>query len=151
MILFFNKQFREENGLINDLAKKIKKSKALERKIRENTEIYTLDNMIVSFDILTNTLRVCAKQTGENILDMNCGFMGGSSDAAELQNARFHMFSNLLDVARKTYEDYVKEAQRQSRALQQQQERQARLSKAEAEKAAAEAAIVNARKRIKSL
>ena len=51
MILLLNKQYREENGMINDLAKKIKKSTVLECKILGNTEIYTLDNIIVSFDI----------------------------------------------------------------------------------------------------
>ena len=151
MILFFNKQYREENGLINDLARKIKKSKTLERKTQRNAEVYMLDNATISFDILSHQLIVAERKTGERILDMSCEYAGGFTDADELQNARFHMFSNLLSVARKTYEAKVEEEEKLALATKKIQAEQARLSKAEAEKAAAEAAIVNARKRIKSL
>lgn len=151
MILFFNKQFREESGLINDLAKKIKRSTVLERKTQDNTEIYTLENIIVSFDILNHKLVVVAKNSGEHILDMNCEFVGVYSEADELQNARFHMFSNLLSVVRKTYENNVEKAQKLSMSAEKLRVKQAQLDKAEAEKVAAEAAIVAARKRLKSL
>ena len=154
MILFFNKQFRAENGLINDLAKKIKKSElmGLQRSIHGNTEIYTLGgNINILFDILGNKLIVIAQKTGERILDMNCEYVGGFSDADELQNARFHMFSRLLDVARKTYEVHLEKTKKLSMATMKMMAEEARLDKAKAEKAAAEAAIVEARQRLKSL
>ncbi|MBR3930622.1 MAG: hypothetical protein IKJ62_03515 [Alphaproteobacteria bacterium] len=154
MILFFNKQFRAENGLINDLAKKIRKSElmGLERSIHGNTEIYTLgDNISISFDILGNKLTVAAQKTGEHILDMNCEYVGGRSDAAELQNARFHMFSRLLSVARETYEAHLEKTKRLSKAIMKKQAEEARLDKAKAEKKAAEVAITTARQRLKSL
>ena len=151
MILIFNKQYRQESGLISDLVKKIKKSNVLERQTQGNTEIYTLENIIISFDILASKLTVCEKNTGETILDMDCNYVAGRSDAIVLQNARFDMFSHLLNAARTTCEANVKEAKRQQQALKIQQERQAVLNSAQAKKAAAEAAIATARQRLKSL
>lgn len=151
MILFLNKQFREENALINDLAKKIKKSTVLEFKTQGNTEIYAMANIIVSFDILSKKLVVAEKKTGEHVLDMNCEFVGVFSEAHELQNARFNMFSRLLDVARKTYESNIEKAKKISLATKKIQEKEEQLNKAMAEKAVAEEAIAAARKRLKSL
>ena len=151
MILFFNKQYREENGMINDLAKKIKKSTVLECKILGNTEIYTLDNIIVSFDILSKKLAVVVRNTGERVFDMNCEFAGVGYGVDELQNARFDMFSNLLEVARKTYEAHIENAKKMSMAAKKMQEKKQLLEKVSAEKAAAEAAIVEARKKLKAL
>ena len=151
MILFFNKQYREENGMINDLEKKIKKSTVLECKILGNTEIYTLDNIIVSFDILSKKLAVVVRNTGERVLDMNCGFVGVGYGVDELQNARFDMFSNLLEVARKTYEAHIEKAKKMSMVAKKMQEKKQLLEKVSAEKAVAEEAIVAARKRLKGL
>lgn len=151
MILFFNKQFREENGIINDLAKKIKKSKILECKTQGNTEIYTLDNITVSFDILNHKLVVAEKKTGEHVLDMNCDFVQIFSEADELQNARSHMFSRLLEVARKTYEKNAEKAKRLSTAAEELREKQALFDRTQREEKAVNEAIVAARKRLKSL
>ena len=151
MILFFNKQFREESGLINDLAKKIKKSTVLECKTQGNTEIYTLGNITISFDVFSKKLRVVVQKTGESVLDMNCDFVGGYTDVAKLQNARFDMFSKLLSFARKTYENNVEKAKKLSMAAEELREKQALLDIALGEKAIAEEAIVTARKRLKSL
>ena len=150
MILFFNKQYRAESNLIGDLAKKIKKSKVVEREIRGNTEVYKLDNMAISFDILGSKLTVEEKKTGEAIVDMDCKF-GGIFAGDELQNARSDMFSNLLEVARKTYKAHTEKAERMNQASKKIQEEQAQLSKVETERAVAEAAIVEARKKLKSL
>ena len=150
MILFFNKQYREENGMINDLAKKIKKSTVVEREIRGNTEVYKLDNMAISFDILGSKLTVEEKKTGGAIVDMDCKF-GGNFAGDELQNARFDMFSNLLEVARKTYEAHIEKAKKMSMAAKKMQEKKQLLEKVSAEKAVAEEAIVAARKRLKGL
>ena len=150
MILFFNKQYRAESNLIGDLAKKIKKSKVVEREIRGNTEVYKLDNMVISFDILGSKLTVEEKKTGEAIVDMDCKF-GGNFAGDELQNARFDMFSNLLEVARKTYEAHIEKAKKMSMAAKKMQEKKQLLEKVSAEKAVAEEAIVAARKRLKGL
>ena len=150
MILFFNKQYRAENGMINDLAKKIKKSTVVEREIRGNTEVYKLDNMAISFDILGSKLTVEEKKTGGAIVDMDCKF-GGNFAGDELQNARFDMFSNLLEVARKTYEAHIEKAKKMSMAAKKMQEKKLLLEKVSAEKAVAEEAIVAARKRLKGL
>ena len=151
MILFFNKQFREENGIINDLAKKIKKSKILERKTQGNTEIYTLDNITVSFDILNHKLVVAEKKTGEHVLDMNCDFVQTFSEADELQNARFHMFSRLLEAARKTYEKNAEKAKQLSTAAEELRKKQALFDITQREEKAVKEAIAAARKRLKSL
>lgn len=151
MILFFNKQFREENGIINDLAKKIKKSKILECKTQGNTEIYTLDTITVSFDILNHKLVVAEKKTGEHVLDMNCDFVQTFSEADELQNARSHMFSRLLEAARKTYEKNAEKAKRLSTAAEELREKQALFDRTQREEKAVNEAIVAARKRLKSL
>ncbi len=151
MILFFNKQFRAENSLINDLAKKIKKSKILECKTQGNTEIYTLDNITVSFDILNHKLVVAEKKTGEHVLDMSCDFVQTFSEADELQNARFHMFSRLLEVARKTYEKNAEKAKKLSIAAEELRKKQALFDIAQRDEKAVNEAIAAARKRIKSL
>lgn len=151
MILFFNKQFREENGIINDLAKKIKKSKILERKTQGNTEIYTLDTITVSFDILNHKLVVAEKNTGEHVLDMNCDFVQTFSEADELQNARSHMFSRLLEAARKTYEKNAEKAKQLSTAAEELREKQALFDRTQREEKVVNEAIVAARKRLKSL
>ncbi len=58
----------------------------MQRSIHGNTEIYTLGNNInILFDILGNKLTVIAQKTDERILNMNCEYVDGFSDADELQ------------------------------------------------------------------
>ena len=122
MILIFNKQYRQEFALISDLAKK---SKSVIRVSNGNTELYKLDNININFESITRVLTVTDKNDNV-IFDTGCQHTGN-----KLQQARYHMFSNLLQRARDTYDRGV--------------------DKAKAEKAAAEAKIIEVRKRIKSL
>lgn len=145
MILIFNKQYRQESGLISDLTTKIKKSKQIIQEYNGNKEIYKLDSIDIILDVLQNTLVVMDKNKNV-IVDMNCQF-----DRDELQEARYYMFSNLLEAARKTYNDRTEKAKALEQAAQKIKAEQARIEKAEAEKLAADAEIANARRRLKSL
>ena len=145
MILIFNKQYRQESGLISDLTTKIKKSKQIIQEYNGNKEIYKLDSIDIILDVLQNTLVVMDKNKNV-IVDMNCQF-----DRDELQEARYYMFSNLLEAARKTYNDRTEKAKALEQAAQKIKAEQARIDKAKAEKLAADAKIANARRRLKSL
>ena len=145
MILIFNKQYRQESGLISDLTTKIKKSKQIIQEYNGNKEIYKLDSIDIILDVLQNTLVVMDKNKNV-IVDMNCQF-----DRDELQEARYYMFSNLLEAARKTYNDRTEKAKALEQAAQKIKAEQARIEKAKAEKLAADAQIANARRRLKSL
>ncbi len=145
MILMFNKQYRQESALISDLAKKIKKSKSIIRVCHENTEIYELDNIEVCFDILKSVLSVIIK-SGSKLVSLDCSY-----DDDELQLARYHMFSNLLQRARDTYYRSIDKAKALEQATKEAKKNQDALDKAKAEKEAVEAKIIAARRRIKSL
>ncbi len=145
MILIFNKQYRQESGLISDLTTKIKKSKQIIQEYNGNKEIYKLDSIDIILDVLQNTLVVMDKNKNV-IVDMNCQF-----DRDELQEARYYMFSNLLEAARKTYNNRTEKAKALEQAAQKIKAEQARIEKAKAEKLAADAEIANARRRLKSL
>ena len=145
MILMFNKQYRQESALISDLAKKIKKSKSIIRVCHENTEIYELDNIEVCFDILKSVLSVIIK-SGSKLVSLDCSYADD-----ELQLARYHMFSNLLQRARDTYYRSIDKAKALEQATKEAKKKQEALDKAKAEKEAVEAKIIDARRRIKSL
>lgn len=145
MILIFNKQYRQESGLISDLTTKIKKSKQIIQEYNGNKEIYKLDSIDIILDVLQNTLVVMDKNKNV-IVDMNCQF-----DRDELQEARYYMFSNLLEAARKTYNDRTEKAKALEQAAQKIKAEQARIDMAKAEKLAADAKIADARRRLKSL
>ena len=132
-------------GLISDLTTKIKKSKQIIQEYNGNKEIYKLDSIDIILDVLQNTLVVMDKNKNV-IVDMNCQF-----DRDELQEARYYMFSNLLEAARKTYNDRTEKAKALEQAAQKIKAEQARIEKAKAEKLAADAEIANARRRLKSL
>lgn len=145
MILIFNKQYRQESGLISDLTTKIKKSKQIIQEYNGNKEIYKLDSIDIILDVLQNTLVVMDKNKNV-IVDMNCQF-----DRDELQEARYYMFSNLLEAARKTYKKRTEKVKALEQAAQKIKAEQARIDKAKAEKLAADAKIADARRRLKSL
>ena len=134
MILMFNKQYREESKLISELVKKIKKSQSLTKEYMENSEIYILDVICIEFEV--SKARLTVKDKSDNVIvEMDCM---RAQDA--LQEARFDMFAQLLVIARDTH-DNKKEMEA----------KQKELDKATADKAAAEAAIFNARQRLKRL
>ena len=101
-MFFGNKLLRKEGKIINDTRKHVSKSKKCLRKIIGNKEIYYLDNCYISFDT-TKSLLVVGALDRKTIYSMNCAF---SQDRA--QQVRFHRFSELLDVARRVYEDLEK-------------------------------------------
>lgn len=145
MILIFNKQYRQESGLISDLTKKIKKSRLIIQEYRDNKEIYKLDGIDIVFDITKSNLVVMDKNKSV-IIDMDCQF-----DRDELQEARFYMFSHLLEAARNTYKKRTEKVKALEQATQKIKAEQARLNKAQKEKMAAEAKIADARNRLRSL
>jgi Ser/Thr protein kinase RdoA (MazF antagonist) len=152
MILLFNKQYRQENALISDLAKKIKKSETLKREIRNNDEIYKLDTIKITFSILDRTIVVSEnKPHGQNIVSMDCKFVNGYSEADELQRARFSMFSRLIEMARQTYNKKLEKTKEFEKGKERVRNKKKSLEQIAAEKAVAEAAITNARQKLKSL
>lgn len=145
MILMFNKQYREESKLISELVKKIKKSQSLTKEYMENSEIYILDTICIEFEVSKNRLTV--KDKSDNVIvEMDC--MWGQ-DA--LQEARFYMFAQLLEIARNTHDKRLNKAEQFEQYKKEMEAKQKELDKATADKAAAEAAIFKARQRLKRL
>lgn len=145
MVLIFNKQYRQESNLISDLSKKIKKSQSLRKEYKGNNEIYTLDNIIIDFAITDNTITVKDKKKNV-IVALDCKWA-----QEELQEARFYMFSNLLNVARSVYDRRTEKSKTFAQAQQDIQARQAVSDELAAAKSAHETAIRNAREKLKSL
>ena len=145
MFLVFNKQYRQESNLISDLVKKIKKSSSLIREYKGNSEIYTLDTIVIEFEMIHNVITVTDRNKNV-IVALKCAWAPD-----ELQEARYYMFSNLLNQARETCDKRLEKAKTISQATQKLQTRQAQLDKTAKDKAAAEATIVKARQKLKSL
>lgn len=100
----FNKQYREESKLISELVKKIKKSQSLTKEYMENSEIYILDTIRIEFEVSKDRLTV--KDKSDNVIvEMDC--MRAQDD---LQEARFHMFAQLLVIARDTHDKRLNKA-----------------------------------------
>ena len=145
MILMFNKQYREESKLISELVKKIKKSQSLTKEDRENSEIYILDTIRIEFEV--SKTRLTVKDKSDNVIvEMDCMW---AQDA--LQEARFYMFSHLLEIARNTHDKRLNKAKQFEQVKKEMEAKQKELDKATADKSAAEAAIFNARQRLKRL
>ena len=143
-MLIFNKQFRAEEKVINELRKKIKKTENFDRLDKGNCEKYVLDNITISFNVLDGDLTVTDKNNNE-IVTINCGFKD-----EPLQQARNNWFSDLLDFARKRFEEKemkmakIKEIQKAKNAVETAQ-------KAKADQDAQRLEMLNAAKRIKGL
>lgn len=152
MILVFNKQYRQEEKLFSELKKKIKQSKSMVVSVDKNYEIYKLDSIEVRFSVGAKSGLIVFDMAGNVILpEMNCEFRQGYSTEDELQRARFTMFTNLLDVARESNKKRTEKAKKMEQATKKLQKEQAALDKAAHDKAAAEAVIMNATNRLKSL
>lgn len=100
MFLIFNKQYRTEEKLISELAKKIKKSlsfKSYDAGDKDNEEIYELDSVFIGFDITNHKITVSDK-AGNEIVSLDCKYNAYD----EFQQARGKWFHYLLcGVARK--------------------------------------------------
>lgn len=145
MILMFNKQYREESKLISELVKKIKKSQSLTKEYRGNSETYILDTICIEFEVSKNILTV--KDKSDNVIvEMDCMW---AQDA--LQEARFYLFAQLLEITRNTHDKRLNKAEQFEQYKKKMETKQKELDKATADKAAAEAAIFKARQRLKRL
>lgn len=109
-MLIFNKQYRAEEKIIAELAKKIKKAETLFMHIDGNAEVYELPGgMWISFDVVTYKLEVTIG--GDRVIDFDCKF--DSND--EMQQVRNNWFSGLLNnYARKCFEKIEKAKQKSS-------------------------------------
>lgn len=146
MILMFNKQYREESKLISELVKKIKKSQSLTKEYRKNSETYILDTICIEFE-LTSKTRLTVKDKSDNVIvEMDCTW---AQDA--LQEARSNLFSQLLEIVRNTHDKRLNKSEQFEQYKKEMETKQKELDKATADKAAAEAAIFNARQRLKRL
>lgn len=121
MLLFLEKQYRQENRIFNMLAEKIKKSKKIVRTaegIHRTREEYTLDNIKIYFDIPSCTLRV-----EENVSNpshryyLACQYQSGDTVQDKLQRARNEMFIGLLNIARQTYEKKLEQGKKFENAI----------------------------------
>lgn len=147
-MLFFNKQYRIESGIFSRLTKKFKAAQVASVRKAGNTEIYTLDNSWrISFDVLTKVLTVVDINEKQEIISLDCKF-GGDYVAAELQNARFYAFSNLLNVARKRIDRDEKSAQKRE-AFGKAQARAAQALELKSKEEQASQALENARKKLR--
>ena len=123
MFLFFNKQFRLEQNLISELAKKIKKSVSFHSCYggnNSNTEIYKLDNLDIWFDI-TNRKIIVFDKSGAEITSLDCHY----DELSDMQKARTKWFHDLLCKVARGRKDAEEEKQKKLQAawLKLQQER----------------------------
>lgn len=152
MVLIFNKQFRAEEKFFNEIAKKIKTSKTLNKVDTPKWECYQLDSIDVHFCVSENYILRVLDKTGDFIVpDMNCDFRQGSTIEDKLQRVRYNRFSSLLQLSRDEDKARKEKAEKLERATKQMQKKKAELDAKLAEKAKAEAVIVNATKRLKEL
>ncbi len=142
----FNKQYRKESKLFDELKSKIKKSQSIATGYLAQGEFYKLDSIDLYFDVEKYLLTVKDK-SGNVIVELNCKFAGAPyNDEMELANARSHMLSALLDTARKQYNKRA-----EKKKLEQATKKIAEKKKAEKEQALKEAAVTKAYERLKGL
>ena len=94
-MLIFNKQFRTEEKIISELAKKIRKSKKFIKSYKSG-EAYELDTIEIEFFVVSPVEIIVFDKSGETILSMNCDRHAGD----EMQDVRNRWFSELLERAR---------------------------------------------------
>ena len=138
MFFVFSKQFRTEEKIFSELAKKIKESKKIAQSWDGLAEVYKLDTIRIEFISATPAQILVYDKAGKEILSLDCEY----NDADRMQQARSHWFSGVLADARKRYEkDTGKEKMRRASAK----------IKAKKEQEKHEAAMVKALDKIKSL
>lgn len=107
-MLIFNKQYRTEEKIIAELAKKIKNAEPFFMHIDGNAEVYELPGgMWISFDVVTYKLEVTIG--GKRVIELDCKFDANDN----MQQARNNWFSVLLNsYARKRLEKIEKARQK---------------------------------------
>ena len=121
MFLFFNKQFRLEQNLISELAKKIKKSVSFDSCYggnNSNTEIYKLDNLDIWFDI-TNRKIIVFDKSGAEITSLDCHY----DELSDMQKARTKWFHDLLCKVARGRKDAEAEKQKKLQAAEKKAEK----------------------------
>ena len=116
-------------------------------------EVYKFDSIDVHFFTGSKSKLKVFDKAGAIIIDMDIPEFKATpySDADELGNARINMFHHLLMFTRDVYSKRTEKAKKLEQATKTLQDKQAALDKAARDKAAAEAVIVNATNRLKSL
>lgn len=109
-MLIFNKQYRAEEKIISELAKKIKNSETIFQRIEGDSEIYEIHGMWIIFDLVTRKLSVSIG--GKNIFELNCKL-----DAYDkMSEVRYNWFNTLLEkYARKRWSDEFIKQERDSK------------------------------------
>jgi hypothetical protein len=154
MILIFTKQYRQEEKLIDLIARKIKKSKTMEKKYGEkgteeaNTEIYVLDDIDVYFNLGIkggdNAITVKDKE-GKEIYKMDCHY--DNYDA--MQQARGDWFHTALMKARDVYEKRTEKAKKLKQATEKAQKAKDQKDMATRAKQSRDAAIKEALEKLR--
>ncbi|MBR3782387.1 MAG: hypothetical protein IKL14_03310 [Alphaproteobacteria bacterium] len=104
-MLFLNKQKREEAKMFDELIRKVKDSKNIDRVASTYDLIYKLDSINIAFNVGENFLKVQDK-AGNFIVNLDCKY-----GKTGLSKERHYMFSNLLYMAQKTH-DKLKEKEK---------------------------------------
>ena len=78
------------------LRRQLRKSKDFDLKVQGCCEVYYVDGMDISFNVISPELEAIYK-SGAKFVSMDCAYDGQSS----VQKARFNMFHDVLGVARK--------------------------------------------------
>ena len=154
MVLIFNKQYRMENRLFNELAKKVVQSKNMAVKYEGGVSVFQLDSVDMYFTCNNGCkIKVLDKNGCVVVAELDCHFVFGDSLEQQLQGERYYMFHNLFRLANSVYNQRQSQLswQKRTETTQKQQEKQARLDKVIAEKTAAEITIKAALGRLKSL
>lgn len=149
-MLLFNKQYRAECKLFDELARKIRKSKDFKYEIVRNSTICKLDSIDITFHSNKRLLEVKDKK-GDVIISLNCQFSGTPYNTEmELSNARFNMYCHLHETARKR-DDVLKQKEKMEAATRKAQAKISAKKKAETEKVLKEVAVTKAYERLRGL
>lgn len=149
-MLLFNKQYRAECKLFDELARKIRKSKDIKYEIVRNSTICKLDSIDITFHSNKRLLEVKDKK-GDVIISLNCQFSGTPYNTEmELSNARFNMYCHLHHTAGKRH-DVLMQKEKMEEATRQAQAKISEKKKAETEKVLKEVAVTKAYERLRGL
>lgn len=149
-MLLFNKQYRAECKLFDELTRKIRKSKDIKYEIVGNSTICKLDSIDITFHSNKRLLEVKDKK-GDVIISLNCQFSGTPYNTEmELSNARFNMYCHLHETARKRH-DVLMQKEKMEAATRKAQAKISEKKKAETEKVLKEVAVTKAYERLRGL
>lgn len=150
-MLLFNKQYRAECKLFDELTRKIRKSKDIKYEIVGNSTICKLDSIDITFHSNKRLLEVKDKK-GDVVISLNCQFSGTPYNTEmELSNARFNMYCHLHHTAGKRH-DVLRQMEAATRKAQAKiSEKKKAKKKAETEKVLKEVAVTKAYERLRGL